>query len=80
MRALPKIINNSQELRDERRNLYIVLIIFDLAFIVRVVFNWTLWPEAYSGQDGPFKFYIATISPGILIDVLPLVGVMWLHH
>ena len=57
-----------------------MLIVFDLAFIVRVILNLTIWPSAYGGLDGTFKFYMATIAPGILVDVLPVVGVMWLHH
>ena len=57
-----------------------MLVIFDLAFLLRVVLEVTVWAQAYGGLDNPFKYYIVTISPGILVDVVPLVGVMWLHH
>ena len=80
MRKLPRIINNSKELQDERRNLFLVLVIFDLAFLLRVVLEVTVWNKAYAGEYGPFKYYLVTISPGTLVDVVPLVGVMWLHH
>jgi len=80
MKKLPKIINNSKELQDERRNLFIVLLILDLAFLLRVVLEVTVWPKAYAGEYNPFKYYLVTITPGVLVDVLPLVGVMWLHH
>jgi len=49
MKKLPHIINNSEELREERRNLFIVLIVFNLAFVLRIILNFTLWPKAYGG-------------------------------
>ncbi len=80
MKKLPRIINNSSELKTERRNLFIVLFIFDLAYLLRVILECTVWSSAFSGQDNPFKYYIVTISPGVFVDVLPLAMVMWLHH
>ena len=81
MKKLPKIINNSKELQDERRNLFAVLVIFDLAFLLRVVLEVTVWPKAFAGEyNSRFKYYIATVTPGLLVDVVPLVSVMWLHH
>ena len=80
MRKLPEIINNTPELKEERRNLFIVLAIFDFAFLLRLVLNLTTYPKAFSGQDGPYKFYLVAILPDFFIDVLPLGSVMLLHH
>ena len=60
--------------------MYIVLAVFDLAFLLRVILECTVWPDAYSGQDSPYKYYLSIIMPDFFIDVVPLVGVMWLHH
>ena len=80
MKKLPQIINNTPELKEERRNLFIVLAIFDFAFLLRLVLNLTAYPRAYSGQDSQYKFYLVAISPDFFIDVLPLGAVMLLHH
>jgi len=80
MRKLPDSISNSEALKSERKNLLLVLVIFDLAFFLRVILSVTVFPAAYAGEDSLYKYYLVTITPGILIDVVPLVGVMWLHH
>ena len=80
MKKLPRIINNSKELKDEKRNLFIVLAIFDLSYFVRMILDFTAYDKAFNGKDSAFKYYMVTIAPGILLDFLPITLVMWLHH
>ena len=49
MRRLPRIINNTDQLKQERRNLFIVLTLFDLSYLLRVILNATTYPKAYTG-------------------------------
>jgi len=47
---------------------------------VRAIIEATFWPKAFTANFSVYEYYLISLLPGIFIDVLPLVGVMWLHH
>ena len=68
------------KLRTEKLNLKIMLVAFDLAFLIRIILECTVYPKAYSDQLGRFGNLMWTTVPGIFVDVMPLMSVMLLHH
>jgi hypothetical protein len=66
------------------KDIKIITILFDLAYLIKVLLNCTVLPDIYSydrqTEVDPGSVYLWTIVPGVICDCLPLTVVMWLHH
>jgi hypothetical protein len=66
------------------RNIKIMTILFDLAYLIRAILSCTVYPKIYNYESETFEkpetVYLWTIVPGVISDCLPLAIVMWLHH
>ena len=69
-----------QSFNKQKVTLYVVLIVFDLAYAMRCVLGLTIFKRAYGGDYDLYHFRLATMVPAIFLDALPLLFVMWTHH
>jgi hypothetical protein len=70
------------DLNGEKRDLIIVLTVFDLAYLGRMICAATIFKKAFSGKyaSNPFIFKMATIGPAIFLDAIPIFLVACMHH
>lgn len=60
-----------------------MMVVFDLAYLLRGVLCWVILPNAYIDPNNEMsqeKRYLWTMIPGIFYDCVPILAVMWLHH
>ena len=58
-----------------------MLLVFDLAYLGRVICGLTVFRKAY-GLDytSEFKYRMAIFTPAIFLDAVPILFVMIVHH
>jgi hypothetical protein len=68
-------------LESEKVQLTIVLIVFDISFLIKVCLCATIFPKEYSGEiTSPFASRMISIAPAIFMDAVPIFCVLYMHH
>lgn len=72
---------SSSALKNEKTGLIIVLIVFDLSFLLKVLLSATIFKKSYAGDyTNPFIVKMTTVAPAIFMDAVPIFCVLYLHH
>jgi len=69
-------------LKDEIKRLYMILAVFGLSYLLRAVFEVTIFEDVYTEviMRDRFKYLMANTWPFFLCDWAPVMLLLWLHH